>query len=79
MQRLSKNAPATWWNGSGSRFPQSDLDHVVASDHITFKKITGAQVDVRGWPALDTVAKQDKWIEEFSDHGLLYLEVQKVS
>ena len=79
MQRLSKNAPATWWNGSESRYPQSDLDHVIASNHIVFKQIKGAQVDVRGWPALDSVEKQDQRIEDYSDHGLLYFEVQKVT
>ena len=45
---------------------------------VDFKQFSGADVDVRGWPALDTAAKQDKWIEDFSDHGLLYLEVQKI-
>jgi hypothetical protein len=77
MVRLGKTAPATWSNGSGSRFPPSDLDHVVASNHLGFKHFHGAEVDVRGWPALDTPAQQNKWISDYSDHGLLYLEVQK--
>jgi endonuclease/exonuclease/phosphatase family metal-dependent hydrolase len=79
MFLVRKNAPATWWNGSASRYPQSDLDHVIASDHLSFKQFKGASVDVRGWPALDTVGKQDAWIKDYSDHGLLYLEVQRVS
>lgn len=78
MRRLSKTAPATWWNGPGSRFPPSDLDHVLASDQLDFKAFNSADVDVRGWPALDTTSKQKNWIEKFSDHGLLFLVVQKV-
>jgi len=78
MRRLSKNAAATWWNGSGSRYKPSDLDHVIASDHLKFKKFGGADIDIRGWPALDTEEKQTKWINQYSDHGLLYLVVDKV-
>jgi exonuclease III len=78
MKVLGKNAPATWWNGLGSRFPPSNLDHVVASQHLNFKKINGAEVDVRGWPKEpDDQAKTD-WINKHSDHGLLFFEVQKV-
>lgn len=78
MRRLQKNAPATWSNGSRSRYRPADLDHVVASDHLTFKAYAGTDVDVRGWPALATATQQDAWIKQYSDHGLLYLEVQKL-
>ena len=79
MRRLAKTHPVTWFNGSLSKFPPSDIDHVIAADHIAFKTLTGmtgakGEVDVRGWPA---AANPDKWIEEYSDHGLLYFEVQK--
>ncbi len=77
MRRLSKNAPATWWNGPGSRYAPGDLDHVVASDHLRFKQFKGTDVDVRGWPALGTELQQQKWIRDFSDHGLLFLVVEK--
>ncbi len=78
MRRLTKNAPATWSNGSKSRYHPADLDHVVASDHLSFKSFAGAEVDVRGWPALTATTEQDTWIRQYSDHGMLYLEVQKV-
>ncbi len=78
MRVLSKSAPHTWSNGSQSSTPPSDLDHVVAADHLTFKKFGGAEVDVRGWPELGTDAERDDWIEKFSDHGLLFFVVQKV-
>ena len=76
MRVLSKNAPATFWNGSGSSIPAADLDHVVAADHLQFKDFNGSEVDVRGWPQEIGVAKQDEWITQYSDHALLYFEVQ---
>ncbi|NOT31002.1 MAG: endonuclease/exonuclease/phosphatase family protein [Planctomycetes bacterium] len=78
MHSLSKDAPATWSNGSQSSIPPSNLDHVVAADHLAFKAFGTASVNVRGWPKEPTVAKQDKWIADFSDHGLLFLEVRRV-
>jgi hypothetical protein len=77
MRILTKSAPATWSNGSNSRTPPSNLDHVVAARHLKFRAFDGAEVAVRGWPELATAAQQDKWIAEYSDHGYLYLEVQR--
>jgi len=76
MRILTKSAPHTWWNGSGSRLPPSNLDHVVAADHIPFRLFGGNEVDVRGWPALPTPAERDRWIHDHSDHAMLYLEVE---
>lgn len=93
MSRLSKTTPNTWSNGSASSYSPSNLDHVVASDHLQFKLwddklpvnedatsfVPGkSQVDVRGWVDESTIAKQDKWIDKFSDHSYLYFEVSKV-
>jgi hypothetical protein len=78
MRVLAKDAAHTWSNGSGSRTPPSNLDHVVAADHLGFRSFAGADVSVRGWPKEPTPAAQDSWIERFSDHALLYLEVQRV-
>lgn len=36
------------------------------------------QFDVRGWPEEPTQAKQDEWIKKYSDHGMLYMVVEKV-
>jgi hypothetical protein len=79
MRFLSKDAPATWWNGSKSSMAPSNLDHVVAADHLEFKLFGNAEVTVRGWPKESATAKQDQWISQHSDHGLLYFEIQKVS
>jgi len=73
MRLLSKTADNTWGKVSGKR---SNLDHVVASDQLAFKSFGGKEVEVRGWPQLEE-ADQAKWIREFSDHALLYFEVQK--
>jgi hypothetical protein len=78
MRRLSKAHDATWWNGPASRIRPSDLDHVVASDHLIFKPFGGADVDVRGWPKESTDVQKGAWIKRFSDHAILYFEVQKI-
>jgi hypothetical protein len=48
------------------------------SGHLEFKEFNGADVTVRGWPKLPNPTAQDNWIRDFSDHGLIYFEVQKV-
>ena len=77
MRRLTKNRPHTWWNGPKSRYKPADLDHVVASMHLQFKQVGGADIDVRGWPKLSTPGQQGSWIKDFSDHGLLFLTLEK--
>jgi exonuclease III len=77
MRRLEKNQPHTWWNGPG-RYKPSDLDHVVASKQLRFKKFNGSDVEVRGWPTEPTEAKQKSWIDKYSDHALLFFQVEKV-
>jgi exonuclease III len=72
MRVLPKSRTATW----RSQTMSSDLDWVVAADHLQFRRFAGGnEVDVRGWPALPE-AEQMQWTRDFSDHGLLYFEVQ---
>lgn len=78
MVRLKKDHPATWSNGSKSRIKPSDLDQVIAAEHLKFRLFGGAPIQVLGWPKEATPAAQDAWIAKYSDHGLLYLEVQRV-
>lgn len=77
MQMLEKDEPATWWNGSKSKYPPSNLDQVVATNNLNFKNFSGAKVSVLGWPKEPNDGKKDKWIERYSDHGILYFEVLK--
>ncbi len=77
MRLLAKTQPHTWWNGPDSRIPPGDFDHVVAAKHLRFKAFGSAQVDVRGWPQEPTPAKKAEWIRRYSDHALLYFEVQR--
>ena len=72
MHRLSKTHDLTWSNGSGSAIPDSNLDHVYASDNLQFRKFnrpdgTQADVDVRGWVNEATQAARDRWID-ISEH-----------
>ena len=78
MRRLPKTFDLSWWNGSDHYAPGSNLDHVVASNHLSFKKFNGAEVSVRGWAEEMDIEKQKEWIHKYSDHNLLYFEVQKV-
>jgi hypothetical protein len=78
MRVLEKSHEYSFYNGSKSRLPKSNLDHVVAADHLRFKPFGGSEVDLRGWPTIESVAEQDEWIAAYSDHALLYFEVQKV-
>lgn len=77
MRRLSKTNDLSWWNGSDNYAPGGNLDHAVASNHLIFKQFDGADIDVRGWVQENDIAKQREWIDNFSDHNLLFFEVQK--
>lgn len=81
MRRLPKTHPASWSNGSGSSIPASNLDHVFASNNLKFRSFTAAdgsaaEVSVRGWVDGTTPAQQDAWINRYSDHSLLFFEIQ---
>lgn len=78
MRVLDKNCPNTYWPGSNATYDPGDLDHVVAAKHLQFRSFGGAPIDVRGWPQEPTDEKRDAWAEKYSDHALLYFEVQKV-
>jgi hypothetical protein len=84
MRRLNKVYEETWSGGSTSAYDPANLDHVYAAKHLVFKPFKNpnhqdVEVDVRGWVNKPSIASQDAWIAEFSDHSLLYFEVQKVS
>lgn len=68
----------TFWPGSKSKYKPSGLDHVVAADHLNFKNFNGSSVDVRGWVDEKTNEKKDIWTKKYSDHALLYFEIQKI-
>jgi hypothetical protein len=79
MRRLTKDEAFSWWNGPRSSMPKSNLDHVVAADHLRFKAFAGgAEITVLGWPKEPTDTAKGEWIKRYSDHGLLYMEVQRV-
>ena len=77
MTIVDKSGP-TWWPGSDSKLKPSNLDHVVAAEHLGFKSFGGFPVDVRGWPELNTDAQKDAWRKKFSDHAMLYFEIRRV-
>lgn len=78
MQILAKSLEGTYWPGSTSHYEIGNLDHVVASRHLKFKMFDGQPVSVRGWPQEENDEKKDAWTKKYSDHAMLYFEVQKV-
>lgn len=76
MKVLDKEREVTWWGGGA--LPESNLDFVVARRHMQFTKFGEADVAVRGWPELDDEQARRDWVTRFSDHALLYFEVQRV-
>ena len=76
MRVLDKSGP-TFWPGTNSSYDPGNLDHVVAANHLQFKSFGGNPIDLRGWPQEMSDAKRDEWAKNFSDHAILYFEVQK--
>ena len=75
MRVLGKTHDATWRDSRRT----SNLDHVVAAKHLRFRKFdAGAEVQVKGWPELATKPEQLEWTRRYSDHAILYFEVQKL-
>ncbi|MCH7525563.1 MAG: endonuclease/exonuclease/phosphatase family protein [Bacteroidetes bacterium] len=75
MRLLSKDQPNTFFNGTNGTYPPANLDHVFATNSVQImQNNNGTDVSVLGWPQ-----EQDKdhWINEFSDHAILYFEVAK--
>ncbi len=75
MRLLTKSHPATFNKGSQSSLGPSDLDHVIAAEHMEFAEHAGAEVRVAGWAELDDTAAQDDWIARYSDHAPLIFTV----
>jgi len=77
MEVKDKTHDTTWWPGSKSKLQPGNLDHVVAAKHLGFKQFGGKSIDVRGWVDEPTDAKKDEWAAKYSDHSLLYFQIEK--
>lgn len=76
MVRLPKSHATTFNNGSTSSYAPADLDHVFATETLTFAdQGQGARVHVGGWATLTDVTEADEWIAAFSDHAPLTFTV----
>jgi len=75
MRILVKDYQYTWTDGKR----KSNLDHVIASEDMTFKKWNStADVKVSGWRSFTELKSEDKFknfIRTISDHNSLYFEV----
>jgi len=65
----------TWYNGSSGYSP-TNLDHVVASDHLQIRSQGNGpfNVTVLGWPKL-AQSEWNNWFSQYSDHAMLYFEI----
>jgi endonuclease/exonuclease/phosphatase family metal-dependent hydrolase len=83
MQRLRKTSEETWSSLSTSKLGKANLDHAYVAEHLKFTKFKNtaneeAEIDVRGWVNEKSDSEKDNWIKCYSDHSLLYFEVQKI-
>ncbi|MFY0599640.1 MAG: endonuclease/exonuclease/phosphatase family protein [Cyclobacteriaceae bacterium] len=75
LKRLSKTHDLTYRTESGTL--KSDLDHVYASNHLRFAQHEGSEVKVIGWPEKQTEEDTKEWIQNYSDHAMLYFEIEE--
>jgi hypothetical protein len=75
MVRLPKTHEASWWNGKDKPGP-AKLDHAFAAEHLRFKRFDGRPIKVIGWPELPAETERRRWIEAFSDHALLFGQIE---
>lgn len=75
MVRLPKTHEASWWNGKEKPGP-SKLDHAFAAEHLRFKDFEGHPIKVIGWPELADEAERRRWTETFSDHAMLFGQLE---
>ena len=79
MKRLTKTHEGTYWPGTHSSYSISNLDHVIAADHLRFTSFSGSDVEVSGWVDNASDSSKDTWAKSYSDHAILYFEVQEPS
>ena len=66
---------SSWWNCKDDYELGGKLDHVFADERLNFMKINGVEsVEVIGWLEKGTKAQKKKWIDNFSDHALVFGE-----
>jgi endonuclease/exonuclease/phosphatase family metal-dependent hydrolase len=78
MRKPVTSHPHTFFNGSNSSLPPSELDHVFVAQHMQLDNSAGFEVEVGGWAKLTSDAARDDWIERFSDHAPLIFSVKEV-
>lgn len=75
MRKPPTSHPFTYFNGSNSSYPPSELDHVFVADHLELDARDGHEVEVGGWAVLETETERDEWIERYSDHAPLVFTI----
>lgn len=80
MSLPKKTHSKTWArvNGQGDVTLSSDLDHVVASDTLSFAAVRGQDtfVRVRGWVDVNAGGDRRRFVEEVSDHSSIEVTIE---
>jgi len=80
MHLLSKNHPTTWRKGPSAPTMESNLDHGLSTDNISFKKFKNpttnkeGELRVDGWNHL-VGEDREEFTEFISDHCSIYCEI----
>ena len=70
LRPVIKSHPHTFSNGTGSSYPDSDLDHVFVDIGMTLETdANGADAQVGGWALESAGPARDAWIASMSDHA----------
>lgn len=79
MTVLKKSHPNTFFNGSTSPYPPSNLDHVFAANHLNFQVISDdVLVKVGGWAEKTTISQKDAWVKKYSDHAPIIFTLNSI-
>lgn len=69
MRKPPTSHPFTYFNGSDSSYPPSELDHVFVAEHMKLDDSKGWEVKVGGWAELTSDSERDDWVAKYSDHA----------
>lgn len=72
LRRPVKSHTATFSQGTGGSFPDSDLDHIYLDESLVIAPEGGHEVRVGGWTELAAGPPRDQWIRDFSDHAPIW-------
>lgn len=68
--RLLKKSYNYTWKGN-AKYPDADLDHVIASSDVDFMTVENCSIQVNGWNQMNSEKEQKEYAKNISDHSYL--------